>query len=58
VLLVYRFCHNHKLQRGRLIYRAWEETNGKVIAAYFKAVENTTAKFNKLTSIVDVKRAA
>ena len=45
-------------KRGRLIYRAWEETNGKVIASYFKAVENVTAKFNKRTSIVDVKRAA
>jgi hypothetical protein len=45
-------------KRGRLIYRAWSEQNGKVIAAYFKAVENVTAKFNKRTSIVDVKRAA
>ena len=45
-------------KRGRLIYRAWNEQNGKVIAAYFKAVENVTAKFNKRTSIVDVKRAA
>lgn len=45
-------------KRGRLIYRAWDETNGKVLASYFKAVENVTAKFNKRTSIVDVKRAA
>jgi len=45
-------------KRGRLIYRAWDETNGKVIAAYFKAVENVTARFNKRTSIVDIKRAA
>jgi hypothetical protein len=45
-------------KRGRLIYRAWQEQNGKVIASYFKAVENVTAKFNKRTSIVDVKRAA
>ena len=45
-------------KRGRLIYRAWDETNGKVIAAYFKAVQNVTDKFNKRTSIVDVKRAA
>ena len=45
-------------KRGRLIYRAWANQNGKVIAAYFKAVENVTAKFNKRTSIVDVKRAA
>lgn len=45
-------------KRGRLIYRAWDETNGKVIAAYFQAVQNVTAKFNKRTSIVDIKRAA
>jgi hypothetical protein len=45
-------------KRGRLIYRAWNEQNGKVIASYFKAVENVTAKFNKRTSIVDIKRAA
>jgi len=45
-------------KRGRLIYRAWQEQNGKVIASYFKAVQNVTDKFNKRTSIVDVKRAA
>ena len=45
-------------KRGRLIYRAWNEQNGKVTAAYFKAVQNVTAKFNKRTSIVEVKRAA
>lgn len=45
-------------KRGRLIYRAWHEQNGKVIASYFKAVEKATARFNKRTSIVDVKRAA
>lgn len=45
-------------KRGRLIYRAWNEQNGKVLATYFKAVEKATARFNKRTSIVDVKRAA
>jgi len=45
-------------KRGRLIYRAWNEQNGKVLTAYFKAVQNVTAKFNKRTSIVDIKRAA
>jgi hypothetical protein len=45
-------------KRGRLIYRAWNEQNGKVVASYFKAVQNVTAKFNKRTSIVDVRRAA
>jgi hypothetical protein len=45
-------------KRGRLIYRAWDETNGKVLTAYFKAVQSVTDKFNKRTSIVDIKRAA
>jgi len=45
-------------KRGRLIYRAWDETNGKVLTAYFKAVQSVTDRFNKRTSIVDIKRAA
>jgi hypothetical protein len=43
---------------GRLIFRAWANTQGKANAAVFKALEETTAKFNKRTEIVDLKRAA
>jgi hypothetical protein len=43
---------------GRLIFRAWANTQGKAQASVFKALETTTAKFNSRTSIVDVKRAA
>ena len=43
---------------GRLIFRAWAKTQGKANAAVFKAIENTTAKFNKRTQIVDIRRAA
>jgi hypothetical protein len=43
---------------GRLIFRAWANTQGRAQAAVFKALEVTTAKFNSRTSIVDVKRAA
>jgi hypothetical protein len=43
---------------GRLIFRAWANTQGRANASVFKALEQTTAKFNKRTSIVDVRRAA
>lgn len=43
---------------GRLIFRAWAKTQGKANAAVFKAIEETTAKFNRRTSTVDVRRAA
>ena len=33
-------------QRGRLIYRAWAEDNGKVYAKVLKAIENTCNSFN------------
>jgi len=43
---------------GRLIFRAWAKTQGKANASVFKAIENTTAQFNKRTEIVDLRRAA
>jgi hypothetical protein len=43
---------------GRLIFRAWDKTKGKANARVFKAIEQTTEKFNKRTQIVDLKRAA
>jgi hypothetical protein len=43
---------------GRLIFRAWAKTQGKANAKVFKAIENSTDRFNKRTQIVDVKRAA
>jgi hypothetical protein len=44
--------------RGRVIFRAWDQDQGKQTAAIFKAIENTKAMFDKRTSIVDVKRTA
>lgn len=44
--------------RGRYLYRAWAQNNGKAMAAYFKAVQNAGDKFNKRTSVVDIRRAA
>jgi len=43
---------------GRLIFRAWDKTQGRANAAVFKSIENTTKKFNERTQIVDLKRAA
>jgi len=43
---------------GRLIFRAWANTQGKANASVFKAIEQTTAKFNRRTAMVDVRRAA
>ena len=48
---------DHRMM-GRLIFRAWAKTQGKANASVFKAIEQTTTKFNKRTAIVDVRRAA
>lgn len=45
-------------RRGRLIYRAWNENQGRANAAVFKAIERTTARFNKAATILDFKREA
>ena len=43
---------------GRLIFRAWANTQGRANASVFKAIEQTTDRFNKRTAMVDVRRAA
>ena len=48
---------DHRMM-GRLIFRAWANTQGKANASVFKAIENTTTKFNRRTAMVDVRRAA
>ncbi len=48
---------DHRMM-GRLIFRAWEKTQGRANAAVFKSIENTTQKFNRRTAMVDVRRAA
>lgn len=48
---------DHRMM-GRLIFRAWANTQGRANAAVFKAIENVTDKFNKRTQIVDIRRAA
>lgn len=44
--------------RGRLLFRAWEQDQGKQMVAIFKAIDKTSEMFKKRTSIVDVKRSA
>lgn len=48
---------DHRMM-GRLIFRAWAKTQGRANASVFKAIEQTTAKFNRRTAMVDVRRAA
>ena len=48
---------DHRMM-GRLIFRAWANTQGKANASVFKAIESTTTKFNNRTQIVDIRRAA
>jgi hypothetical protein len=45
-------------RRGRLIYRAWNEDQGKANAAVFRAIEKATARFNKGATMIDLKREA
>jgi hypothetical protein len=40
-----------------LIYRAWEQDEGKQIVAIFKAIETTNAKFKARAAMVDLRRA-
>ena len=48
---------DHRMM-GRLIFRAWANTQGRANAAVFKAIEATTLKFNRRTEMVDIRRAA
>jgi hypothetical protein len=48
---------DHRMM-GRLIFRAWDKTQGKANAAVFKSIENTTKRFNRRTEMVDIRRAA
>lgn len=45
-------------RRGRLIYRAWNENQGKANAAVFKAIDKATERFNKRATMIDLKREA
>jgi hypothetical protein len=38
---------NKREERGRMIFRAWAEDQGKAQAAVIKAIENTVKAFNQ-----------
>jgi hypothetical protein len=44
--------------RGRVLFRAYEQDEGKQTAAIFAAIENTNMKFNKRTTVSNVKESA
>ena len=44
--------------RGRVLFRAYEEDEGKQTTAIFKAIETTNEKFNKRTTVSSVKESA
>jgi hypothetical protein len=46
---------DHRMM-GRLIFRAWANTQGRANAAVFKSIENTTRKLNQRTQ--NVRKAA
>ena len=50
--------YGSKKNVGRLIYRAWANTQGRANAAVIHALENTTERFNRRTALVDIRRAA
>lgn len=50
--------YGHGDQTGRLIFRAWANTQGRANAAIIQALDNATKRFNNRTAIVDIGRAA
>ena len=44
--------------RGRLLFRAYEQDEGKQTAAIFKAIETANEKFNKRTTVSSIKESA
>jgi hypothetical protein len=39
------------MQRGRVIFRAWDETKNKVIPAVVEAIDTVAVKFKKDTEL-------
>lgn len=44
--------------RGRAIFRAWEQDQGKQLVHIMQAIENTRVKFNKRATVSSVKESA
>ena len=44
--------------RGRVIFRAWDQDQGKQLAHIMQAIENTRVKFNKRATVSSVRESA
>jgi hypothetical protein len=44
--------------RGRVLYRAWEEDEGKQTAAIFKAIDAAAEKLNKRSTVSSIRESA
>ena len=44
--------------RGRAIFRAWDQDQGKQLAHIMQAIENTRVKFNKRATVSSVRESA
>jgi hypothetical protein len=44
--------------RGRVIFRAWEQDEGKQTEAIFKAIETARVKLNKRSTVSNVREIA
>ena len=44
--------------RGRAIFRAWDQDQGKQLAYIMQAIENTRVKFNKRATVSSVRESA
>jgi hypothetical protein len=44
--------------RGRVIFRAWEQDQGKQLTSIMRAIETTTMKFNKRATVSSSKASA
>ena len=55
---IYGRKRNGQDMRGRVIYRAWEQDEGKQIVLIFKAIETARVKFEKRATVSSVKASA
>jgi hypothetical protein len=44
--------------RGRVLYRAWEQDQGKQLVAIFKAIDTARDKLNKRATVSSVRESA
>jgi len=55
---IYGSRKNGQDMRGRVLYRAWEQDQGKQLVAIFKAIDTARDKLNKRATVSSVKESA